>query len=448
MSQNNEKTKVKNRLQAFFGAAGDSEAESAALKEQVAELQGQVSRLEEQLAAQRQEMDTAIEEAMASSRAKSRFLFNMSHDIRTPMNAIKGFSSMAKKYSTDPKKVEEYLDSIEISSSQLLSLINQVLEMSRIESGKIELESTAVNVTESFNSMTTVLAEQAKTKGLEFVPVLKDIRHNFILADETRVGQIALNIAGNAIKYTPEGGRIIYTFREKDSAEDGFAEYVLTVEDNGIGMSSEFQKTIFEPFAREKGEDMAKIQGTGLGMSIVKQLVDLMGGTIELESELSRGTKFDVTLPFRITDEADAKTDEEIVVDPSDFEGKRVLVVEDNELNREIARDMLEENGLIVEEVEDGDIAVSTIKSAAKFGNLDYYDFILMDIQMPRMDGYEATRQIREIEREHGVHIPIIAMTANAFAEDRKKTMEAGMDEHISKPVEVEKLWKALARLL
>lgn len=396
---------------------------------------------------QQKQLEEAYKAAEAANKSKTNFLFNMSHDIRTPMNAIAGFTTMAKKYVEDTGKVTEYLEKIDISGKQLLTLINQVLEMARIESGLIEIENHPVSIPEKFSSMVTILGEQAKVNGQKFKYSLENIEHEFVLADEARMGSITLNVAGNAMKYTPEGGSIDFSLKEIDCDREGYGRFVFTCADTGIGMSEEYQKELFVPFSREKNSTVSRIQGTGLGMTIVKNLVDILGGNIKVKSKAGEGTTFVITVDLQIDEE---HKDSDVVKDFSQvsFEGYRVLVAEDNEMNREIAKDLLEEYGLIVEEAEDGDVAVDLVEKAVGRGEPEYYDVILMDVQMPQMSGYEAAERIRQITQPTGVHIPIIAMTANAFAEDRQNAINAGMDEHIAKPIDLEKLLATLAQFL
>ena len=372
----------------------------------------------------------------------------MSHDIRTPMNAIMGFTAMAKKYADDGELVKDYLEKIDISGRQLLTLINQVLEMSRIESGTIDYVETPIDSLERFQSMLTVLSAQARAKGLNFRSSIQNLVHSKIYADDTKMNQIILNVVSNAMKYTPEGGSIFFNLEELLPHKEGYATYRFTIQDTGIGMSKEYIDKIYLPFSREKNSTVSKTQGTGLGMTIVKKLVDLKEGTIDIDSKPGEGTKFEITMDFRIANEKEleeqiASTQE---LRTASFDGKRVLLVEDNEMNREIAKDILDEYGFIIEEAEDGDDAVRMCYAAAERGEFNYYDFILMDIQMPRMNGYEATRAIRAIPAPDGVHIPIIAMTANAFDEDKKNAFAAGMDEHLAKPIEITKLLETFAR--
>lgn len=384
-----------------------------------------------------EEARVAAEEA---SKSKSYFLFNMSHDIRTPMNAISGFTGMAKKNVDNPKKVIDYLDKIETSGNQLLELINQVLEMSRIEAGRIEIEEVPVDVIEEYKTLVTVLSEQAEEKELTFHHLIRDIKHNIIYADRTKMSSITINIVGNSLKYTPSGGTIDFELREVPCEREGYAKFVFTLSDTGIGMSPEYLKTLFDPFTREKNSTVSKIQGTGLGMSIVKDLVDIMGGTIDVQSEVGKGTTFTVAMEHRIDKEQKAESVSESAKDIASLSGLRVLVVEDNELNREIASDILQDSGMIVEEAEDGTVAVDMMKDKGP----DYYDFILMDIQMPLMNGYDATRLIRQMYPDK--HIPIIALSANAFAEDKAASIDAGMDVHVAKPINIEELMGVMGK--
>lgn len=404
-----------------------------------------------QLESQQKQLEKAYENAQVANIAKSEFLFNMSHDIRTPMNAITGFTAMAKKVVNEPEKLSAYLNKIDISSRQLLMLINQVLEMSRIESGKIELDEGPVNIKSQFESLVTVISEQAKDSGLNFKHSIQNATHFNIIADNARMSQIAFNIVGNAIKFTPAGGLIEMTMIEHPCEREGYVRYSLRVRDTGIGMSKEFQKIMFEPFSREKRSTVSKIQGTGLGMSIVKSITDMMEGTLTVESELNKGTTFECTFDFRIdTSAVNAPEKPVINTDSAIFKGRRVLLVEDNELNREIAKFLLIDNGMVVEDAEDGDIAVDIVKRYAEQGDCRHFDLILMDVQMPKMNGYTATKMIREIPSPEGssIHIPIIAMTANAFEEDRQNALAAGMDDHIAKPIDVKRLWNTLAKYL
>ena len=392
----------------------------------------------------------AAEDANRANIAKTNFLFNMSHDIRTPMNAIMGYTRMAKKSINNPETVSMYLDKTDISSKQLLGLINQVLEMSRIESGKVVLSEEKTDIIERAHAMKTIAETEAECKGLKFSMNIGDIKHKYVLTDASRMNQIMTNILGNATKYTPEGGSVTYTVEEIDSNRPGYAVYRFTVADTGIGMSEEYLGHVFEEFTRENSSTVSSIQGSGLGMSIVKKLVDLMGGNIDVKSKKNEGTTITVTVPMLIDPDAEGSeaAEEEIEYRDVTFTHKRLLLVEDNEMNREIARDILEDAGFIVETAEDGDIAVEMVKATAERGDSEYYDAVLMDIQMPRMNGYEATKAIRALPDPQNTHMPIIAVSANAFEEDRRKSFEAGMDDHVSKPIDIQKLKETLAKYL
>ena len=392
----------------------------------------------------RRKLEEALAMAQSANKSKTAFLFNMSHDIRTPMNAIMGFTSMAKRNIGNSEKAMDYLNKIDLSGQQLLLLINQVLEMSRIESGRTEFDCKPVNLKERYEAIVTIVSEQAREKGLNFNHRLSGITHCHLLADDAKMSQITMNITGNAIKYTPSGGTIDFSLEETECDRRGYARFVMTVQDTGIGMSKEFQKVLFEPFTREKSSTVSRIQGTGLGLSIVKSLLELTGGKIEVSSEPGKGTRFDVTVDFKI-DSCSPETAVPVLKSGTgSLKGRRVLLVEDNALNREIARFILEDMGLQVEEAEDGDIAVRMIEQQFAKGEYDRYDYILMDIQMPVMDGYEATRRIRKTDSQAGVHIPVLAMTANAFEEDRQNAMAAGMDGHLAKPIDTTKLQEML----
>ena len=398
----------------------------------------------------RQELlEEAKELAEAGSRAKTMFLFNMSHDIRTPMNAIIGFTNMAMKNIDNRDKALDALGKTMDSSEVLLSLINQILDMSRIESGKVELAEDKADMLSFGENVRPMLQELADNKEIDFTFDIGDITDRYVYYDNVRIEEIIVNIIGNSIKYTQDGGYINASVRQLNRVESKldvddniYGVYEFKVSDNGYGMSEEFQKHLFEDFAREETSVKDGIQGTGLGLPLCKKIVDLMHGTIDVESEQDIGSTFTITLPFKKREHQDV--DEEVIYDDEveeKFFGKRLLLAEDNELNREIAIDILSEDGFVVEEARDGREAVDMVQ---KNGD-DYYDFILMDIRMPYMDGYEATKHIRGISKRH---IPIIALSANAFEEDRAKSIKVGMDAHVSKPIEVDKLKKTLARFL
>ena len=391
-------------------------------------------------------------QAVESSLAKSRFLFNMSHDIRTPMNAIIGYTNLAQK-EEDITKAHEYLDKIESSSQHLLALINDILEMSRIESGTVELEYLPIDLRTLFDSIRDLFSEQMRQKNLDFQVHSGQIQNQYVWCDRKNLNRVLLNILSNAYKFTPEGGHIITSLFEVGSGENGYGSYEIRVQDDGIGMSREFADKIFTAFERERTSTVSGVEGTGLGMSITKSIVDLMGGTIEVITSPGSGTTIVIRLKLRIAEEKDvtsvqqdtAEHAEELQADTAvDFSGRRLLLVEDNMINMEIANMILTENGFTVETAENGKIALDKVASSEP----GYYDAILMDIQMPVMDGYEATREIRALENKDLARIPILAMTANAFKEDEIAVLEAGMQAHIAKPVDVKLLEKTLASVL
>ena len=383
--------------------------------------------------------------AEAANKAKTDFLFNMSHDIRTPMNAIIGFTDLLEKHLDDEALMRNYIAKIKTSNEVLLSLINNVLEMARIESGKERLDETRENVDEFFESVFLMFDSQMQQKNVKFLKNIQ-IRHSHIIMDKTKLREILLNLLSNALKYTPSGGTVTMTVTESPSERSGYATYQTVIEDTGIGMSEEFLPHIFEDFTREHSSTECKVSGTGLGTAIVKRLIDLMHGTIEVESQLGKGTRFTMTLNHAIA-EADAvqiaeKTCREYRKEA--FAGKRLLLAEDNALNAEIAITVLEEAGFMVEHAEDGIICVNMVEKA----EAGYYDLILMDIQMPNMDGYKATQVIRRLPDRKKAQIPIVAMTANAFDEDRQNAFAAGMNGHLSKPIEMTKLLETLSEIL
>lgn len=408
--------------------------------------------IDEQIKKEKQvqnELEFAREAAETANRTKSSFLFNMSHDIRTPMNAILGFANMAKKYSDDKEKVEECIDKVQTSGTHLLGLINDILDMARIESGKIEIEVEPVDVREAADRLTTILGDLARDKDIKLSVSLEDVENPYVYLDELHVNQILLNIISNAVKYTENGGKVDILIKEMLSSDKERAHYRFVISDTGIGMTEEFLDHVFDSFERDKNEALAGIQGTGLGMSITKRLVDIMHGNIEVESTLGEGSTFTVDLEFKkyegdfealVTAEAEQEQEAtEITLD-----GKRILLVDDNELNREIASEILAETGAVIEEAEDGVEAFDKVRESEP----GYYDIVLMDVQMPRMNGYESTKAIRALENEALANIPIIAMTANAFDEDREDALEAGMNEHIAKPIDVVKLFDCLRKIL
>ena len=391
-----------------------------------------------------QALSEAVCAAEAANRAKSTFLSNMSHDIRTPMNAIIGFTTLAVSNIDDQKRVRDYLGKILSSGSHLLSLINDILDMSRIESGKIHLEETEVSLSDVLHDLKTIISGQINAKQLEFYIDAMEVTNEDVYCDKTRLNQVLLNLLSNAVKFTPAGGTVSVRLKQFPGTVKGIELYEIRVKDNGIGMSPEFVEKIFSPFERERTSTVSRTQGTGLGMAITKNIVDMMGGTIEVQTEQGKGTEFIVRLPFRLQSEkhhtekiAELEGLKALVVD-DDFNtcDRCILLVEDNELNSEITVEILNEYGYMVDTAGNGAQAVEKVKNS-KPGN---YDLVLMDVQMPVMNGYEATRQIRALNDPALAGITIIAMTANAFDEDKKKALECGMDGFLTKPIVIEEL--------
>ena len=386
----------------------------------------------------------ALQGAERASKAKTDFLSNMSHDIRTPMNAIIGITTLMKNELHEPEKLAEHLGKLETSGQLLLGIINDILDMSRIESGKTTLNVEKMNLPQQVSQLDSVIRQQASQRRQTFT-VNTLVQHENVLADPNRLNQVLMNILSNAVKYTPTGGYIRLDVDELTHTEH-YAKYRFVVQDNGIGMSEEFQKTLFEPFTREEKSGTNKVQGTGLGMAITKSIVDLMGGSISVESATGKGTRFEVVLEFPIDAEADTaqKAQElpEETEDTSPLCGMKFLCAEDNALNAEILQMLLETKGASCTICSNGQEIVDAFVRV-KPGE---YDMILMDVQMPVMDGLEAARRIRSSENPLGQVIPILAMTANAFLEDMQKSKEAGMDEHLSKPVDIDALEQAVKR--
>ena len=425
--------------------------------------QYEMQRYKEALYAEK--IERAAKRAEEASEAKTRFLFNMSHDIRTPMNAIIGFSDLLEKHLDDKEKVHDYIKKIQLSGSFLLSLINYVLEMARIESGKATLRTEVGDAQELLGALNAVFEPAVEKKRLKYNCTL-DVEHRFIICDVTKVREIVLNIISNSVKYTPEGGSVTVQIKEIPWEKEGWTAYRILVEDTGIGMGAEYLPHIFEEFTRERTSTESKVVGAGLGLPIVKALIDLMGGTIQVESERGKGSKFEVILPFEIASEEEVSkgskfevilpfeiASEEEVKDSyvkkeeklyNRSKEKRILLAEDNELNAEIAITILEENGFKVERAEDGCKCMELFSEKPA----GYYSTILMDIQMPNMDGYTASRKIRGMEREDAKAIPIIALTANAFDEDRNKAFAAGMNGHIAKPIDVGRMVRTIGALV
>lgn len=379
-----------------------------------------------------------------ANQAKTRFLFNMSHDIRTPMNAIIGYTSLISKNMSHPEKCLDYISKIDKSSQYLLSLINNVLEMASIESGTITNDTKTCNIYTIKQTLDTIFGEQMKKKSIDF-SVNVDIQHTNIIIDEVKVRSIFLNLISNAYKYTSAGGSVTVTIREFSSEKENCGLFQIIISDTGIGISREFLPHLFEDFAREKNSDRNKIEGAGLGMSIVKNYVEQLGATISVDSEVGEGTTFTITHPAVPLAQNDKPAVQEKVTSTTPrFDGKRVLIVEDNDLNAEIAYEILKGLGIQVERAEDGIQCIHKLNQASD----GYYDLILMDIQMPNLNGYETTRAIRSTMDGKKSELPILAMTANAFKEDREESVKAGMNGHLAKPINVIELTKELTRNL
>jgi len=386
-----------------------------------------------------------LEKAELANKAKSAFLFNMSHDIRTPLNAMIGFTDMAVKNIDDKAKALDCLSKSKLSSEHLLSLINDVLDMSRIESGKVELDLNPINLDENGEDYVPMLRSLAEKKNVHFEFVRHDIQNRYVYVDFLRLNQVVINVVSNAVKYTPSGGSVSVDITQIPSERESYGLYQIVIRDTGIGMSAEYQQHLFDEFSRERTSTVSKQQGTGLGLAITKRIVDMMEGSIDVESKVGEGSKFTIRIPMRIQENPEAVEQVRFAHSEQEsisFEGFKVLVVEDNELNLEISKDILESAGVVVESAEDGSIAVERLKEKGP----DYYDCILMDIQMPVMDGFEATREIRKMFPDK--RIPIIALSANAFDEDRRKSFEAGMDGHLAKPIVIAQLEDSLKKYL
>lgn len=388
------------------------------------------------------ELEEAKNAAESANKAKSTFLFNMSHDIRTPMNAIMGFSAMAEKYINQPDKVLDCLKKLNMSGEHLLKLINDVLDMARIENGKIDMDEQAHHIPTNMRNVEYIFNADLNKKNIQF-EINCDVQDEVAYYDLLKVNQIELNLISNAIKYTPEGGKISYTIKQIGS-DNGYATYQASVKDTGIGMSKEFCANVFDAFERERNSVLDGIEGSGLGLAITKRLLEQMGGSIYCNSEKGKGSEFVFTIRCKIgTDEDLAENDVE-KIDTNNFKSKRILLVDDNALNREISCEILKDAGFKVDEADDGEVAVDKIR----WSKAGYYSLILMDIQMPKLNGYDAARQIRALPNKELADIPIIAVTANAFEEDKRAALNAGMDGHIAKPIKIEALIEQIAKLL
>ena len=389
-------------------------------------------------------LQVAVEKAESANHAKSTFLFNMSHDIRTPMNAIIGYADLASRHLDDPAKLKNYMENIQVCGQNLLMLLNNVLDLARIENDKTEMEYSVSDIEKDFRNCVAMFRNQADSKG-QTLTVTTQLQYPYIYADIPHLTEICTNLVSNAVKYTGAGGTIRCNVTQKPGEKEGWCDTVITVADNGIGMSQEFQKHIFEPFERERTSTVSKVEGSGIGMGIVKKLVGLMGGTVEVESRIGVGSTFTVTIPCRIASEDETQAKRE--TNPSDQKclcGTRILLTEDNDLNAEIATELLQEEGCTVDRAKDGVECVDMLEKAAN----GTYQLILMDIQMPVMNGYDAARKIRGLDDPQKANIPIIAMTANAFTEDRQVALDAGMNDHIAKPINMNVLVPTLRKYL
>ena len=405
---------------------------------------------------QKQAVEEALIAAENANKAKSRFLSNMSHDIRTPMNAITGFASLAQANIEDKNQVKDYLDKIQSAGKHLLNLINDILDMSRIESGKVQIEESEVSLEEVLKGVKNLVQPMAEEKRITF-QIWDEIVDRYVYCDMLRLNQVLINLLGNAVKFTPEDGEVSLHVYQEMVAPSGYGVYIFKVKDNGIGIAPEFIDSVFKAFEREKSVDSSSIQGTGLGLSIAKNIVEMMGGKITLESELGKGTEFTVKVVFMLCDESEGiqshsksnmqKANEyvnKVKEQQAIFKNKKLLLVEDNNLNREIARKLLESQGFVIEEAVHGKEAVTEMEAA----HANEYAAVLMDIQMPIMDGYEATKAIRDLDNRIVANVPIVAMTANAFGEERRKAFACGMNGYITKPIEIDVLFETLKQII
>lgn len=389
-------------------------------------------------------LQIAAENAESANRAKSTFLFNMSHDIRTPMNAIIGYADLAARHSDEPAKLEKYMENIQVCGQNLLMLLNNVLDLARIENDKTEMEYSVSDVEKDFRNCIAMFRNQADSKG-QTLAVTTHLLHPYIYADVPHLTEVCTNLVSNAVKYTGTNGTIRCDVTQKPGEKEGWCDTVITVADDGIGMSQEFQQHIFEPFERERTSTVSKVEGSGIGMGIVKKLVGLMGGTVEVESKIGVGSTFTVTIPCRIASEDETQAKRE--TNPSDQKclcGTRILLTEDNDLNAEIATELLQEEGCTLDRAKDGVECVDMLEKAAD----GTYQLILMDVQMPVMNGYDATKVIRKMDDPQKANIPIVAMTANAFSEDKQVALDAGMNDHIAKPIDMSVLVPTLRKYL
>jgi len=391
----------------------------------------------------------SLKHAEEGNRTKNTFLFNMSHDIRTPMNAILGFAEIAQHNIDDTVKVADCIEKIQVSGGHLLHLIDNVLDMTNIENGKVTLAEDYCNLEDCIEKARDILQAEIDQKHLTFRTDMSDVKNKWVYCDNIRINQILFNLLNNAVKFNKPGGSIWVMVNQNTCAIREYADYEIHVKDTGIGMTPEFLSHIFEPFEREYTSTVSQKQGIGLGMSITKNLIDLMGGTIQVFSEPDKGTEFVLRFTFKLQEQGQAQVEPEQqpsigVASAYDFSGKRLLLVEDNELNMEIAQELLCEVGFLVETAQNGQIAVEMIRNS----EAGYYDAVLMDIQMPVMNGYQASREIRSLENKGLADIPIIALTANTFDEDKKEALANGMNAHIAKPIDINMLYEILENIL
>ena len=393
---------------------------------------------------QEEELREAKLKAECANKAKSSFLLNMSHDIRTPMNAIIGYAELASRHLQETDKLGRYLEEIQICGKELLSMLGNVLDLARIENNKVEMEYTVSNVHECFENCVIMFQQQAESKN-QTISLTEQIMYPYVYMDEPHLSEVCLNIISNALKYTNTGGWISCNVVQKSCEKEDWCNMIISITDNGIGMSEEFQKRVFETFERERNTTSSHIEGSGIGMGITKKLVELMDGTIEVKSKQGKGSTFTVTIPCRKASEDDSLVKKNSNLrNKNCLNGVRILLVEDNEINTEIATELLTEEGCIVETANDGVACIDMIEKA----DADYYKMILMDIQMPVMNGYDATLAIRKMKDTKKARIPIIAMTANAFAEDAQKGLSVGMNAHVAKPVDMNILVPTMLKFL
>ncbi len=417
-------------------------AEQLATQERARELAAVNERMKEQQLL----LIDSLKQAEEANRTKSSFLFNISHDIRTPMNAILGFSEIARNNLGNTEKLTDCIEKIRTSGKSLMHLIDNVLDMSKIESGDVSLTDDVCDLEECIETARVALLSELEKKHITFETDMSAVENKRVYCDKKRINHIFLDILNNAVKFNKQGGSILVTVSQKPSDNKEYAAYEIRIKDTGIGMTKEFLAHIFEPFERERTSTMSKTQGVGLGMSITKSLVEMMGGTISVSSEAGKGTEFVLGFTFKLQKSVQAQTERTSVdtVHPNDFSGKRLLIVEDNELNMEIASEILSASGFSVETAQNGQIAVDMVQNSP----VGYYDAVLMDIQMPVMDGYQATREIRRLKRKDLAEIPIIALTANVSDEDKRAAFASGMNAHLGKPLDVALMYEILGSIL